>query len=296
MGKTLTQALVVAAVTLSAATSWAYDIQNASPMALGGAGRAYCPSNASLYLNPAGIAVARLYHVETLYAYVPTWNAHIAGGSVVDSVTAPIAMGLSFNYVAWDPGDIDRSEYDVRISAAYYISRLLALGLSLKYLYSNQDGRGPLQTGLFENNGEEFLNTVTLDVGATLTVGQWFSAGVVGHNLTNTGSTSAPLALGIGLAVTIRSLLIAADVLLDFTTRDELMWRAMGGAEYLIANNWPIRLGYRWDQMLGAHSISGGLGYVSERYGIEVSVRQDVATEDDHLNTHIALALRYFAN
>jgi opacity protein-like surface antigen len=74
------------------------------------------------------------------------------------------------------------------------------------------------------------------------------------------------------------------------------MWRAMGGAEYLIANNWPIRLGYRWDQMLGAHSISGGLGYVSERYGIEVSVRQDVATEDDHLNTHIALALRYFAN
>jgi opacity protein-like surface antigen len=296
MGKTILRVIVAAAVTCTAATAWAYDIQNAEPMALGGAGRAFCPSNSSLYLNPAGLAVARLYHVETLYGYVPTWNGHVAGASVVDSVTAPIAMGLSFNYVALDPGGIDRSEYDVRISAAYYISRLLALGLSLKYLYANQDGHGELVTNLFTSNGEEFLNTVTIDVGATLTIGQWFSAAVVGYNLTNTGSTAAPLSLGVGLAVTIRSLLIAADMLMDFTTREDLTFRVMGGAEYLIADHWPIRLGYRWDQTLGAHSISGGLGYVAERYGIEISVRQDVSSEDDHLNTHIALGLQYYAN
>lgn len=297
MGKKLIQTLAVVAMTSCASTVWAYDIQNARPLALGGASRAFCPSNASLYLNPAGIAVARLYHVETLYGYMPTAHSHVAGGSVVDSVTAPVAMGLSFNYVAWDPDGVDRSEYDVRLTAAYYIARFLAIGLSLKYVYANQEGRGPLgATNLFVSNGDEQLNTVTVDVGTTLTIGRIFSAAVVGYNLTNTESAHAPLSLGIGLALTIRSFVVATDVLLDFTSAEDLMLRAMGGAEYLIADNWPIRLGYRWDQLLGTHAVTGGFGYVSSSFGVELSVRQDVSSPDDHLHTALVLAIRYFAN
>lgn len=296
MGKKLIQAFVVVVVMLSASTAWAYDIQNARPLAIGGASRAFCPSNASLYLNPAGMAVARLYHVETMYGYIPTAHSHVAGGSVVDSVTAPVAMGLSFNYVAWDPDGIDRNEYDVRLSAAYYIARLLSIGLSLKYVYANQEGHGPVATNLFVPNGDEQLNTVTIDVGTTLTIGQMFNIAVVGYNLTNTGSLHAPLSLGIGLALTIRAFVIATDVLLDFTSAEELMVRAMGGAEYLVNDNWPIRLGYRWDQLMGTHSVTGGFGYVSQRFGIELSLRQDVSSPDEFLQTSLILAIRYFSN
>jgi hypothetical protein len=280
--------LIVGALLIAAAPNvWAYDILNARPLALGGASRAHCPSNGSLYLNPAGMAVGRAYHVETLYGYVPTLNAQIAGGSVIDSVTSPVAMGLSFNYVATDPDGIDRNEYDVRLSAAYYISNFLALGVSLKYMYSDQEGRAPLSSSgnLFRANG---------DVGATLTLGEHFRLGVVGYNLTNTESLSAPLSLGYGLGVSFSSLLIVADALMDFTTRDDLTWSVMGGVEYLLGSSWPIRIGYRWDQVRETHSVSGGFGYVSSRFGIELSLLQDVSGE--RLHTNLVLALRYFAN
>lgn len=296
MGKNTVCSIVGALLLLVASNAWAYDILNARPLALGGASRANCPSNASLYLNPAGMAVGRLYHVETLYGYVPTLNTHIAGGSVIDSVTSPVAMGLSFNYVATDPDGIDRNEYDVRLSAAYYISNFLALGLSLKYMYSDQEGNGPLESSgnLFRGNGDELLNTVTVDVGAILTIGQHFRLAVVGYNLTNTESLSAPLTVGYGLAVSLSSLLIAGDATMDFTTRDDITWRAMGGIEYLLADNWPIRLGYRWEQVRNTHSISGGFGYISSRFGVELSLLQDVAGE--RLNSSLVLSLRYFAN
>jgi len=296
MGKKLIFVLVGVALLCNAQEAAAYDLQNARALSLGGASRAYCPSNGALYLNPAGIAIARLYHVETMYGYIPTAHSHIAGASVIDSVTAPVAMGLSFNYVAWDPNGVDRNEYDVRLSAAYYISRLLAIGLSLKYVYADQDGHGPLATNLFVSNGEEQLNTVTVDVGTTLTIGQYFAIAVVGYNLTNTESTHAPLSLGAGLALTISSFVVAADMLVDFTSADDVMFRAMGGAEYLISDNWPIRLGYRWDQLMGTHSVTGGFGYISQRFGVELSIRQDVSSPDDHLHTQLVLSLRYFAN
>lgn len=298
MGKKLIQGFIVAFVMLCATTAWAYDIQNARPLALGGGSRAFCPSNASLYLNPAGMAVARLYHVETMYGYgyAENANTHVAGGSVVDSVTAPVAMGLSFNYVGFDPDGIDRTEYDVRLSAAYYIARLLSIGLSLKYVYANQEGYGHLTTNLFVPNGDEQLNTVTIDVGTTLTIGQVFSAAVVGYNLTNTGSQHAPLSLGIGLGLTISAFVVVADVLLDFTSAEDLMVRAMGGAEYLVNDNWPIRLGYRWDQLMDTHAVTGGFGYVSQRFGVELSLRQEVSSPDDQLDTNLVVAIRYFAN
>ena len=295
MGRSWKMVAFVCLTAAIASPAWANDIQNARVLGLGGAGRAFCPSNGSLSLNPAGMAIGRAYHVETLYGYVPTDNGHIAGGSIIDSVTAPVAMGLGFTYTAWDPRGEDRSEYDVRLGAAYYISRLLAVGLTVKYLYADTSGHGPLVDDLFEGNGDELLNTVSLDVGATLTIGRYFSLAAVGYNLTNTGSANAPLELGVGMALTIRSLLVVADMLVDFTSFDETLFRVMGGAEYLVAHNWPIRIGYRWDQYRDAHAISGGFGYVSQRFGIELSIRQDVAASE-RLQTALVLSLRYFAN
>lgn len=286
--------LTVAVVLLAATEALAFDLESARPMALAGASRAQCPSNAALYLNPAGLALGRMYHVETLYSYIPTRNGHVAGASIVDSVTSPLAMGLSFNYVALDPDGQDRSEYDVRLSAAYLIGNVFSLGLNLKYIYADLEGRGPLGASAFQNNGQEQLNTVSVDVGGIVTIRNMFNIAVVGYNLTNTGSSAAPLSLGTALSLSIRTFAIVADVLLDFTTREDLGVRVMAGAEYFAAQHYPIRLGYRYDDGRGSHSISAGVGYLSQQWGIELSLRQDVAAED--LETAIALSLRYFAN
>lgn len=286
--------LTMAVVLLAASEALAFDLESARPMAFGGASRAQCPSNSALYLNPAGLALGRMYHVETLYAYIPTSNGHVAGASIVDSVTSPLAMGLSFNYVALDPDGRDRSEYDVRLSAAYLIGNVFALGLNLKYIYADLEGRGPLGASAFQNNGEEQLNTVSVDVGGIVTIRNTFNIAVVGYNLTNTGSSAAPLSLGTALSLSIRNFAVVADVLLDFTTREDLGVRVMAGVEYFAAQHYPIRLGYRYDDGRESHSIAAGVGYLSQQWGVELSLRQDVAAED--LETTIALSLRYFAN
>lgn len=281
-------------VFLGATDAKAFDIETTRTLALAGASRSHCPSNAALYLNPAGLSLGRVYHVETLYEYVPTSNGHVVGASVVDSVTSTLAMGLSFNYVTWDPDGQDRSEYDVRLSAAYYLANTFAIGLTLKYLFADQEGQGPLGPSVMASNGEDLLNTVTLDVGAIITIRNMFNIGVVGYNLTNTESSAAPISLGTALSLQIRSFVVVADVLLDFATRQDLSVRVMGGAEYFLANHYPIRLGYRYDDGRSSHAISAGFGYVSTSWAIEISLRQDVAAED--LETVLGLTLRYFAN
>jgi opacity protein-like surface antigen len=279
---------------VSASQAWAFDIESTRPMALAGASRAQCPSNAALYLNPSGLSLGQMYHVETLYSYVPTANGHVVGASIVDSVTSPLAMGLSFNYHYWDSNSDDRNEYDVRLSVAYYIAQVFALGLTLKYVYAENQGNGPLGVNVMQGNGDDLLNTVTVDVGATLTLRHVFNLAVVGYNLTNTGSSAAPLSLGAGASLQISRFVVVADVLLDWNSREELSIMAMGGAEYFLADHYPIRVGYRYDDGRGSHAIGFGFGYVSTSWAIELSMRQDVAAEQ--LHTTLGLTLRYFAN
>lgn len=276
--------------------AWALEIEDSRPLAFGGAMRAACASNSALYLNPAGLAIGSLYHVETLYTFVPTANGHLAGGSVVDSVTAPVAAGLSFAYMAWDPEGENRSEYDLRLSFAYYLANIVSFGLTVKYLYADQDGPGPLGQSLLRSTGDPLLNTVSVDVGMIFTIGRIFNIGVVGYNLTDTGSILAPLSLGMGFSLSLGdAFTLAGDVLMDFRSGgDDLMMRYMGGAEYFIASAFPIRVGYRYDQLLDTHSVTAGVGYIARQFGTELSVRQDVYGE--RLHTWLALTIRYFAN
>lgn len=298
---TWTRVVVVAAVAASVAVmdagrAWALEIEDARPLAFGGALRANCPSNSALFLNPAGLAIGRLYHVETLYTFVPTANGHLAGGSVVDSVTAPVAAGLAFSYFAWDPEGLNRSEYDVRLAFAYYLANIVSFGLTVKYMYADQDGPGPLGQSLLRSTDDPLLNTVSVDVGMIFTIGRIFNIGVVGYNLTDTGSIHAPLSLGLGFSLALgSSFVLAGDTLFDFRSREEpLTMRYMAGAEYFIANHFPVRLGYRYDELLETHSVTAGVGYIARQFATELSVRQDVYGEE--LHTWIALTVRYFAN
>ena len=295
-GRVLLAASVAVLILVGAGRASALDIEDARPMAFGGALRASCLSNSALFLNPAGLAIGRLYHVQTLYSFVPTANGHLAGGSVVDSVTAPIAAGLAFNYLAWDPEGENRSEYDVRLSFAYYLARIVSFGLTVKYMYADQDGPGPLGQSMLRPTGDPLLNTVSIDLGMILTIGRIFNVAVVGYNLTDTGSIHAPLSLGTGVSLALGgAFMLAADVLLDFRSRpEELSVRYMAGAEYFIATAFPVRLGYRYDDLLETHSVTAGVGYVARQYGVELGLRQDVAGE--RLHTWISLAIRYFAN
>ena len=50
----------------------------------------------------------------------------------------------------------------------------------------------------------------------------------------------------------------------------------MLGGELLVADRYPIRLGYLFDQGSKRHALSWGLGYVDRSFAIDVGFRQEI--------------------
>jgi hypothetical protein len=78
-------------------------------------------------------------------------------------------------------------------------------------------------------------------------------------------------------------------------TEKVLTYRIGGGGEYVVVGRMPLRLGYLFDSNLGAHHVSGGLGYLDpERgFGLDFSLRQRVNAGNE---TILLFALRILRN
>src|SRR6185503_6717829 len=108
-------------------------------LAMGGALRAAAVSTPSLYMNPAALAVGRLYHIEGAYQYDGAAEGHLANASVVDSTNA-VAGGLGATYSVSDPDHADRTAYDLRIGVGVPVGQSFSLGATVKYIHLVQDG------------------------------------------------------------------------------------------------------------------------------------------------------------
>src|SRR5258708_33603676 len=84
---------------MSTSPEQAYDLgdtPNARAVGMGGALDALGVSTTALFLNPANMALARVYHIEAIGAFSPEAQRVTAGGAVVDSVlnTSRVAGGI----------------------------------------------------------------------------------------------------------------------------------------------------------------------------------------------------------
>jgi hypothetical protein len=114
---------------------------------------------------------------------------------------------------------------------------------------------------------------VTLDAGLTLKPTPGVSLALVGYNLTNPGHALLPLVAGGGLGYGQELFSIDADVLFDFTSYDQARTRFMTGAELLLANAYPLRAGYVYDEGQGRHAVSVGLGYIQRTFSLDFGFR-----------------------
>ncbi|MGB0678592.1 MAG: hypothetical protein ACPGUV_02900, partial [Polyangiales bacterium] len=78
-----------------------------------------------------------------------------------------------------------------------------------------------------------------------------------------------------------RSVTVAGDGIADLDTFSRTEVIAGGGIEYLLADAYPLRLGYRSDTGRDTHSVSGGIGYVNKVVSLDLSIRQDVHGLDE---------------
>jgi opacity protein-like surface antigen len=253
--------------------------------AMGNALRAMSNSTEALHLNPANMAATRVYHVGAFAQIWPEAGRQTYGLSVVDSIVSAsgLAGGISGAWTRQDPDGVDRSGFDIRFGLAYPFSEHFFLGASGRYLSLNQDGypRGVYSLAPSEASrglrNEVVVKAITFDAGLTLKPTEGLGLSLVGSNLTDPGHGFLPLMLGGGVGYGTDDFTVEGDVLGDFTTYEETKVRAMLGGELLAADHFPLRAGYRYDQGVASHTVTGGLGYLDTAYSLDLAVERSVA-------------------
>lgn len=270
------------------------EIETPRIAAMGGAMRAYSNSVSGLFVNPANMAATRVYHLGALAQVWPEANRQSYGAAAVDSIVSSsrLAGGLGGTWNVQDPDGVDRQYTDVRFALAYPFSDEFLLGVGGRYLSLNQSGRGPLGDSLASSGlrNSAIVDEFSFDAGLTLKPVPEFAIAVVGNNLTNPGHAFLPSSFGGGLGVGTELFTLEADAVWDFTTYDESKVRAMGGGELLLAEHYSVRAGYRYDDGLESHAVSGGLGYLDRAFSVELAVRRVVSGDEA---TAIVLGFKY---
>jgi len=262
-----------------------YDYSEAEPArtaAMGGALRAFSNSLEALQSNPANLAAVRVYHMGGMAQFWANANRQSYGLSVVDSVVSRsrVAGGVSANWLFQDPDGVDRKGLDLRFGVGFPVSEKLLVGATVRYLDLSENGfpRGlgivPPSVASGGLNQESIVKDITFDAGVTIRPSGGLSLSLVGNNLTDPGNGLLPLTFGGGVGYGTNEFTVEGDLVADFTTYDDTTVRGMGGAELLVAGQYPIRIGYRYDDGLQSHSLSGGFGYASKEFSFDASVRR----------------------
>jgi hypothetical protein len=284
---------------MSTSPEQAYDqgeVPNPRALGMGGALNALGVSTAGLFLNPANMALARVYHLEALAAYSPEAKRQTYGLAIVDSVlnSAHIAGGLGGTWSEFDPSGIHRTWIDLRAGVALPLGDHLSLGGTLRWLRVNQDlGVGPFRASdASDGTNGPLFNALTFDAGATVSLLDGLRIAVVGHNLTNPGTALAPITGAAGVGYFTPTFAIEGDGSLDFTTWGSARGRLMAGAELFAADRYALRAGWRYDAGTKINAPSVGFGYIDPHWSIEIGARRDLLSE--HAETLFSLSFRYF--
>ena len=226
----------------------------------------------------------RVYHLEGIATLSPEARRQSYGGAVVDSSTSRFAGGFGGTWSQMDTDGIRRQWTDLRLALAYPISDRVRLGITGRYLRANQGTtRGPLGASLASDGtpGEPLVNQFTFDAGAAVSLTQELRVAVSGRNLTAPGNGLMPLVVAGGPGWSNQTLTVEANGLVDFTTFGSARMRTMvGGGEFLVADHFPIRAGYRYDDGMKTHAVGAGIGYVDRRFGVELWGRRDVVADN----------------
>jgi opacity protein-like surface antigen len=273
------------------------DLVGARTLALQ-AGVGSASATEALFLNPAAIAARKRYTVDAFYLTDRRPGLSGAarqqddfGGSVVDSVSTPVAAGMAYLRSAkgLEKGTL------LRLALAGPVADRLFLGVQGNY---------------FDLSGaERVASTLNMDAGLLYQATELVSVGASGFNLFSARHREVmPRGFGAGIAVgSDASLQAVADWHVDLdrggwdagsrawkrtttgSSKSTNRWSA--GVEYMVSGSMPVRAGYQIDDTSKTRWWSLGLGLTSTKAALDLGYRQ--STTDPRART-LAVALRVF--
>lgn len=269
------------------------DLETTRSSAMGGALRSMGSGTTGIFLNPAAMALTRIYHLEGILQATPEADKIMAGGVVVDSVlnSFGLAGGIAVLGGFFDPSGVDWTTVDVRAGMGYALTERFYLGIGPRYANLSQGREDSLPEGSATDERTLYFSMFSLDAGLILKPTDTLFISIVGQNLVGTRRGVYPTTVGGGIGFGTQDFSLEVDGLADIGSYDGARARIMAGGEVLIADHFPLRAGYRFDQGANLHSLSAGVGYVGTEFSIETSVRRSLSSPG---TTTIVVGLAYF--
>lgn len=269
------------------------DVQETTRgVAMGLGARASAASTSGLAYNAAGMSITRAYHIESVAGYEPGTSRFTIGAALVDSFSAPLAMGVSYRYILGN-GQYGHGGMEGRVSLGLPLGDVFAIGVSGRYMSFWREG---------QPEGDErgpFAEGITMDAAIRVSPVPGLHIAALGYNLIDHGTSLVPRLVGGSASYTIDGMVtLAFDGLADLSTFQEVDGSLrpealLGGAVEVFLSGVPIRAGYSFDTGRDIHYVTAGLGYVTDEWGLDLSYRQQVAGDDD---TWLLLGFRYFVH
>ncbi len=248
---------------------WPTTVDMSRATAMGGAGSAIATSNDALTLNPAGLSQNRRYHFELDGVYDATYPAQGILASIVDSASSPIGSGVLFS--RWGSGRADgRGE-----------------GWGLGFSYSSPIGANLFsggQTKFLRYRGPDGLNAKwAQDIGVLSRSGNFSWAAVV-QNISTSIIPLFPLTGTAGVAWgDDRDWHLAIDYKADFSDTAHVKHKTAVGGELLVGDSMALRTGATWDASAHLWWLSAGVGFLTEKGGLQLVWRRRVSGGYDQL-------------
>jgi hypothetical protein len=174
--------------------------------------------------------------------------------------TNPLSMGISYHFVTYG-GEARRWAHLTTVALAYAFGDLIHIGLTTRHHVIV---------------GPKPANSITLNAGLIAKPVSWLTLGFSGHNLIHVYNPDITRYFVASVGVQILGQLTPAfDLRMDFNQPDpRLAYHA--GIEWLIAQTFPVRIGYQFDGIANHQYISAGVGWFSDGSGIDFAYRHEI--------------------
>ena len=240
------------------------DMMSSRNIAMGGAYEALGYGAETIGGNPAALSLYKRYQIEATGSWDIPQGYGFGSLGIADS-TNPLAAGVSYHFATFG-GEKRTYAHITTLSLAYALGELIHLGFS---------------TRSYVLVGASKLNAITVNAGIVAKPVSFMTLGFSGHNLIGVYNTNVSRYFVASIGFQIAGQLTPAfDLRMDFNKIDggvltpRLAYH--GGIEWLIAETFPIRIGYEYDGIANHQYISAGLGWFSSGSGIDFAYRHEL--------------------
>ena len=247
------------------------DLMSSRNIAMGGAYEALGYGAETIGGNPAGLSLYKRYQIEATGSWDVPQGYGFGSVAVADS-TNPLSMGISYHFATFG-GEQRRWAHLTTVALAYSFGELIHLGFATRH---------------HAIIGPPNANSVSINAGIIAKPASFLTLGFSGHNLIHVFNKDITryFVASIGIQI-LGQLTPTFDLRMDFNqvvagvVIPRLAYH--GGIEWLIAQTFPIRIGYQFDNIQNHQYLSAGVGWFSEGSGIDFAYRHELGGSEGRL-------------